>query len=267
MLKLPNHEIYALRYASITRPAQANFLVQDVHDLPMRMDYFIWLIRDGERSVLVDTGFNARSGTERQRELSQPPVEALAAFGVDAAAIEDVVITHMHYDHAGNLGAFPGARFHIQDREMAYATGRCMCQRLLRHPFDVEDAVAMVRHVYDERVVFHDGDGELRPGITLHLIPGHTQGLQAVRVHTRRGWVLLASDALHFIENMERQNPFPIFVDLEGLMEGWKRVRALAETKAHIIPGHDPIVTELFRRVAREGVEAWALHEDPLRGL
>ena len=84
-------------------------------------------------------------------------------MGVDAAEVEDVIITHMHYDHAGGVGDFPKATFHVQDGEMAYATGRCMCHPAIRRPFEVEDVVALVRKVYGNQVAFHDGDGSSRP--------------------------------------------------------------------------------------------------------
>ena len=67
---------------------------------------------------------------------------------------------------------------------MSYATGRCMCHGVLRHPFSVEHVTLMVRHVYGERVTFHSGDGEVAPGVTLHRVGGHSDGLQVVRVET-----------------------------------------------------------------------------------
>lgn len=103
-------------------------------------------------------------------------------MGVDPAAIRDVVITHMHYDHAGCIDDFPNAQFHLQDAEMAYATGRHMRHPFLRFSYSIEDVVGMVRRVYDDRVVFHDGRAILAEGIRLHRVGGHTLGLQAVEV-------------------------------------------------------------------------------------
>jgi branched-chain amino acid transport system permease protein len=102
----------------------------------------------------------------------------------------------MHYDHAGNLDLFPNATFHIQDREMMYCTGRCMCHPTLRDSFEPADVIGMVTRLFAGRAKFHDGAAELAPGISLHFIGGHTMGLQSVRVLTRRGWVVLASLAL-----------------------------------------------------------------------
>lgn len=215
------HEIFALRYATMTgRQPHQNYLVADVHNEGADLDYFVWLIRGEGGDILVDTGFNDIAAKERARTLTLNPADALERFGVRPDSIRDVVITHLHYDHAGNLDRFPNARFHLQDREMSYATGRCMCHGLLRHPFSAEDVTLMVRHVFSDRVVFHNGDDEIAPGVTLHHVGGHSDGLQVVRVETERGPVVLASDAAHYYGNMHRGNPFPIVYNLGEMMEG-----------------------------------------------
>src|SRR5258708_38880297 len=262
------YEIYALRYATMSpRTPHLNFLVPDPHETTAQdLDYFVWLIRGGGREILVDTGFNAEEARERSRTLTLNPVDALRAFGVNADDIRDVVVTHLHYDHAGNLDRFPHARFHLQDREMSYATGRCMCHGVLRHPFSAEDVTLMVRHVYGERVTFHDGDGEVAPGVTLHRVGGHSDGLQVVRVPTERGPVVLASDAAHYYGNMHRRSPFPIVYNIGDMYEGWATVERLAGHPDRVIPGHDPLVRELYPR-AGEACEAYALHREPARSL
>ena len=181
------YEIYALRYATMSpRTPNMNFLAPDPHDSAAQdLDYFVWLIRGNGRDILVDTGFNAEEATARARKLTLNPVDALERFGVAAASIRDIIVTHLHYDHAGNLDRFPNARFHLQEREMAYATGRCMCNGLLRHPFSVEHVTQMVRHVYGERVNFYSGDGEVAPGVTVHRVGGHSDGLQVVQGRDR----------------------------------------------------------------------------------
>src|SRR3546814_4496518 len=98
-----------------------------------------------------------------------------------------------------------------------------MCHDRLRHPYDVEDVCTMVRKVYRDEVVFHEGDGEIAPGVSVHHIGGHAKGLMSVRVNTRRGQVVLASDAAHLYANMEQQRPFPILYNLGDMLEGWKK--------------------------------------------
>jgi glyoxylase-like metal-dependent hydrolase (beta-lactamase superfamily II) len=262
------YEIYAIRYATMSpRTPHLNFLVPDPHETAAQdLDYFVWLIRGHGRDILVDTGFNAAEAQLRSRKLTLNPVEALARFGVLAETIKDVVVTHLHYDHAGNLDLFPNARFHLQDREMSYATGRCMCFGTLRHPFSVEHVTLMVRHVYNERVTFHSGDGEVAPGVTLHRVGGHSDGLQVVRVETARGPVVLASDASHYYANMHRRSPFPIVYNVGDMCVGWEIVERLAGDPDRIIPGHDPIVTEIYPR-ASDKVDAYSLHLPPSRSF
>jgi hypothetical protein len=128
----------------------------------------------------------------------------------------------MHWDHAGNYDLFPNARYHIQDTEMAYATGRCMCHQMLRIPFSVSDVLAMVRKVFAYRVEFHDGVDELAPGITVHKIGGHSKGLQCVRVKTRRGYVVVASDSAHLYSHIDEGRVFPITYSVGDTLEGYK---------------------------------------------
>jgi len=243
---MTTYEVYAVKYAHHARTASANFLGGDPHDGPMPMDYFVWLVRGGGREIVVDMGFTAAVAARRGREVSLPVEEGLRRMGVDVGGVRDVIITHLHYDHVGNFELFPQATFHLQDMEMQYATGRCMTVEAMRHAYELEDVLGMVRRVYAGRVRFHDGEGEVAPGVTLHHVGGHTMGLQVVRVATRRGWVVLASDASHYYANMEQGRPFPIVYNVGDMVDGWRRAHALADSPGHVIPGHDPLVLERY---------------------
>jgi ribonuclease BN (tRNA processing enzyme) len=129
-----------------------------------------WAIVGESEAIVVDTGFAAPAAERRRRTLLRCPTEALRGLGIEAREVRDVIITHLHYDHAGNLDKFPMATFHLQETEMVFATGACMCEPFLRHAYDVDDVVQMVRNVYAGRVRFHCGDVELRPGLSLHRI-------------------------------------------------------------------------------------------------
>lgn len=258
------YEIYAIRYAHMPRKRRDNFLCGDPHDAPMPMDFFVWLLKSPTRCILVDTGFNARTAAIRQRELLRCPIEALADLEVRPEDVTDVIITHLHYDHAGNLDKLPRARFHIQDAEVEYATGRCMCHGVLRHAYSVDDVVELVRRVYDDRVVFHDGDGEVAEGVRLLHIGGHTKGLQSVQVQTARGKVVLASDASHYYENIERSRPFPIVFNVADMLRGYARLHAAASSPDHIVPGHDPRVLEIYPPLSETRRDIVQLHLPPL---
>lgn len=257
------YEVYAIKYASMPRSRRDNFIPVDPHDGPMPMDFFVWLLKSPTRSILVDTGFSAETARKRNRAFERCPVEALRAVGVAPEDVGDVILTHLHYDHAGNLPLLTRARFHVQDAELDYATGRCMCHPVLRHAYAVDDVVELVRQVYADRVVFHAGDATPAPGVQLMLIGGHTRGLQAVRVRTGRGWVVLASDAAHYYENALGGRPFPIVHNVAAMLEGHRRLLEAAGDEAHLVPGHDPEVLRRYPRLAGDAVGIALLHQAP----
>ena len=242
----PRYEVYAIRYATRGGRRQDNFIGGDPHDGPMAMDYFCWYAVSAERRFVIDCGFTAEVSAQRKRTYLRNPVDALGLFGVRPEEIEDVIITHLHYDHVGNFDRFPKARFHLQEAELAFATGRYMRHPFLSHAFEVEDVVGMVRLNYRGRVVFHKGDVELAPGVRLHLAGGHSAGLQFVSVYTQRGWVVLASDVTHYFEHMESGRPFTTTFNVGDTLEGYERLRALAPSPDHIVPGHDPLVMQIY---------------------
>ena len=241
------YEILTLKYAEkLDRIRADNFIMADDHASPGPMDYFVWVIRNKLRSIVVDTGFDEAEARKRGRSILRSPASVLSLIGVDAAEVTDVVITHLHYDHAGTLSAFPQARFHLQAAEMAYATGPCMCHGHLALPFTADHICEMVKNVYSGRVVFHDGDAEIAPGVTVHKIGGHSRGLQSLRVMTESGPVVIASDASHYYENFERGKPFPIVADMEDVLKGYATLIRLAGTARRVVPGHDPLVLSRY---------------------
>jgi len=249
---LPQYEVIALKYATRDARRPANFIGGDPHDAAMPMDYFVWVLRDATRVVLVDTGFGEDMAAKRHRTLLRHPAAALELLGIRAADVPQVVITHLHNDHAGRLSDYPNARFHIQDSEVAFATGRHMCCGTANRAYEPDHVCALVRLVYGDRVDFHDGDAVLAPGISVHRIGGHTDGLQAVRVHTARGWVVLASDASHYYEHIEQDRCFPLVHSVGDVLQGYRRLRALAASPAHIVPGHDPEVLARYPSASPE---------------
>lgn len=246
------YEVYAIRYATVQRRVAENFIGSDAHESATHMDYFVWLVRNAQHTIVVDTGFDAQAAAQRRRQFLRCPTEGLKRLGVEPASVREVVLTHLHYDHAGNLGLFPAARFHLQDREMAFATGRYMSQAFFAQAYDLDDVLDTVRLVHGRRVLFHDGVGQVAPGVTVHRIGGHTRGLQAVRVWTRVGYLVLASDASHYTANRIEERPFPIVADVTEMVDGWRTLVELASDPAHVVPGHDPLVMQHYRAPSPE---------------
>jgi glyoxylase-like metal-dependent hydrolase (beta-lactamase superfamily II) len=240
------YEVYAIRYATRGARRRDNFIGGDPHDADMPLDYFVWLVRNSQRAFVVDMGFTAAVAERRKRDYLRTPREGLALLGVDTNTVSDVIVTHLHYDHVGTYADFPAARFHLQDDEMAYATGRYMRHSRFNHGYEPDDVVGVVRLVFKNRVVFHAGSAELAPGLSVHRIGGHTHGLQCARVLTHRGWVVLASDATHFYEHIEQTRCFPTVFNVGEMVDGYETLRRLADSMDHIIPGHDPLVMKRY---------------------
>jgi len=247
----PLYQVFALRYAvSALRPWHENFIYPDPDQTEIPLAYYIWVAISTDRVIVIDTGFTERAAAQRRRTIVHNPTQLLAAVGIAADSVRDVILTHLHYDHAGNLGAFPNAVFHLQETEMSYATGRYMSHFRLAQAFDVENVVSIVRGNFDGRVRFHDGTSEIAPGVAVHRVGGHTAGLQIVRINTSRGWIVLASDAAHLSANLTKRNPFPIVLHLGETLEGYKLCESLADRPDMIIPGHDPAVMDLWPRTS-----------------
>ena len=255
------HEVYAIRYARHERRSPANFIDGDPHDGLQPIDFFVWAIVGPSGTIVVDTGFDEAMARRRQREMLKPVRDGLAALGIAADSVDNVIVSHLHYDHCGNYDLFPRARYHLQDREMAYATGRHMCHHLMRVPFEADDVVAMVRKVFAGRAMFHDGDDEIVPGVTVHHIGGHSKGLQSVRVKTGRGYVVLAADAAHLYAHMDGGRVFPITYNVAEVLEGYDKLRKLGSSPQHVVPGHDPLVLARYP-AAKPGLEGWVARLD-----
>jgi glyoxylase-like metal-dependent hydrolase (beta-lactamase superfamily II) len=242
----PQYEVYAIRYATRDGRRRDNFIGGDPHDGPMPMDYFVWVLIGPEQRFVVDCGFTAEIATQRKRTFLRDPVEALKLLDINADDVTDVILTHLHYDHVGNFDRFPKARFHLQERELAYATGKYMRHPFLSHSFEVEDVVGVVRLNYRGRIVFHDGDAELAAGVNMHLAPGHSAGLQFVSAETQRGRLVLASDVTHYYENMDSGRPYTTIFHVGDTLESYDTLRTIAASRDHIVPGHDPLVMQLY---------------------
>ncbi len=94
------YEVHAIKNARLSRRSPENFIGGDEHDSEMPLNYYVWVISNGARSIVVDTGFGEEMANKRGRQIVRPVAEGVKDLGIAPGSVKDVIITHMHYDHA-----------------------------------------------------------------------------------------------------------------------------------------------------------------------
>ncbi|MFG1193088.1 N-acyl homoserine lactonase family protein [Xanthobacter flavus] len=243
------YNVFAINYASSIRERRMFIGKNDDASEMILMSNYVFLIKNETKTILIDTGFNSTSAGRRGWAHDICPAEALTYCGVNPDDIQHVIITHMHYDHAGNMDKFKNARFYIQKREINFVMSEMMAHHHpnLGGPVDISDVQYLAELIFEGRVRIIDGYHNLVDGIELFLVGGHTPGLQIASVETARGKIVLAGDASHFIYNINHKRPVNYFVNLSEMMQGFETVEMLAVGReTHIIPGHDPILMTMY---------------------
>lgn len=256
------YDVYAIRYATNTsRTRGLNYIKDSRPDDFLTMDFFSWLIVGPGEAFVVDTGMSAEKAKRNGHSFLVSPAEVIRQLGVDPALVKTVIMTHLHYDHTGNTDAFPRARFLLQADEMAYVCGPYMEKPWFRHAYHVDDVKKFVGYLHEGRLSLHGRDHVVADGLSVHWVGGHCAGQEVVRVRTRRGWVVLASDALHYYEELEQGLPFAVAFNISDMLTAHDRIRKLATSDDHVIAAHDPRVIDLYP-AARDDLAGTALRLD-----
>lgn len=247
-------DVVAVRYATLNSTLGALYYRWADYgepDGPQVMDYFFYVLRGDGRTIVVDCGFDPVAGARRGRTCLTEPVEALRLLGIEPAEVETMLISHLHYDHIGNLGAFTKARFLVPERELAFWTSDVARYHGFWHHVEA-DEIARVADLHAAgRVDTYGGATEIAPGLHALEVGGHSPGQQILLVDTASGRLVLTSDAVHLYEELEQARPFGVLADLEEMYLGFETIKRLgAEPGTTVVPGHDPEVTRRFPAVA-----------------
>ncbi len=239
------YEIYAVRYGTLQSRRSDLFYRYGSYGEPdgeTEMAYYFWVLRGGNEAILIDSGFSPPAGERRGRTCLVPPVAALRRLGVAPEAVSTVVVTHFHYDHIGNLDAFPQAQLIVPEGELEFWTGPMAARYQFGSHIEPREIAYIEQARGEGRVRTTNGTEEILEGVTAIAVGGHSPGQQLTVVESPGGRVVLASDAVHFYEELELERPFAVMHDLERMYAAYDVLKGFARSGATVVPGHDPEV-------------------------
>jgi glyoxylase-like metal-dependent hydrolase (beta-lactamase superfamily II) len=248
----PQYEVFAVRYATIPGFAVSGLVAGADASRKMDIAMMVWLVRGGGKNILVDSGFY-REQFFKQWKVADfaKPSEAVRRAGVTPEEITDVIVTHMHWDHADGMDLFPNAKVWVQKDELEYYAGSAWQSRRTHGGIEPDDVMVAVKLNTQGKVGLVDGDAkEILPGISCYTGGKHTYASQFVTVNTAAGTIVLASDNLYLWENLEKHAAIAQTLDAASNLKAQERMLQLAGDAKHIVPGHDPAVMTRYREVA-----------------
>lgn len=246
-----SYEIVIARYGmrtTVRSEVYLNYALYHEADGPAALDYFVWIVRNPERTILVDTGFSVAGGEARKRTMLRHPSVIWDALGITPESAPPIVLTHAHFDHAGNLDHFPGSQIIMAASELEFWHGPQAHRELFHHSVEDSELAYLLTVQSEGRLTTFTGRHTVAPGVELIEVGGHTPGQSVVLVQTSDGPVVLASDAVHFHEELERGMPFMSVADLVAMYEGFDLLNGMLSdgTAVAVVSGHDPSTLDRF---------------------
>ncbi len=249
--------VYALEYGLSEGYPRSSMVRDAPPEEKSTMSWQAWLIRNDRRTILVDTGFGQES-VARKWKLTyfQKVPELLAHLSIPPEDITDVVLTHLHWDHAGNMAPYNNATYWVQKSEMEWARKMVNEKRPRRGGVRLEDVRMLAALERAGRVRYVSGDWEIAPGVAVHEGGKHTGGTQWVHITRQPGeHIALASDNAYVYENIDRLVATGACISPKENVKALEMMVEKVPTRKFIIPGHNHMVMTRFPLVFAHIVE------------
>jgi N-acyl homoserine lactone hydrolase len=213
----------------------------EFREAPVQIPITCYLVKTSDGTILFDTGVSPRAvpGLLRNDRLARfteedELVHRLRTAGLTPGDVDLVVLSHLHYDHAGGTEFFARSELIVQQDEYSYAhyPASFFAGFYYRKNFDLPG--------YRWRLL--DGDTEIAPGVTALRTDGHTPGHQSLLVELPEGGpVILTGDACYWHEHIEQERVPGVVWNPTLALHSIKRLKTLARlTGARVFPSHDP---------------------------
>lgn len=221
-----------------------------------------WLVRGNGKNILVDDG-NGTKWTAKLKDIykldnsSGDLLSSLARAGVRPDDITDVILTHLHFDHAGGsttlvdgelVPTFPKARYYVQKKHWELSGGPTEKDR---GSFMRDDFVPLMNHRVLELV---DGEGELFPGIEVLVTNGHTTAQQLPKISDGKTTMLFCCDLLPTAAHLPW--PYVMAYDVRPLLtlEEKRKILSRAYDEGWILfLEHDPLIEAITVKPSDKG--------------
>jgi glyoxylase-like metal-dependent hydrolase (beta-lactamase superfamily II) len=238
--------VHAARFATLQKFPKRSLIAGSPAADSLDLAMMIWVIRGGGRTILVDAGFYREKFMRQWRPADYiRPSEVLSEIGLRPSDVTDVILSHIHWDHADGADLFANARIWVQKDEYEYYVSDSGTVKQRAIDADVATMLHSLRKL--GRVQLVDGDMlSIVPGITVYTGGKHTFASQYVGVHTRSGTVVIASDNAYLYENLEKRRPISQTLDSVSNLAAQARMLEIAGDPWRIVPGHDMQVLRKF---------------------
>ncbi len=243
------NSVYVLKYAEFNNFPNylAYWMGEPIYSNQPPLNYYMmyWLIKTADRNILVDVGLGP--GFARGSQGYQSPETMLAKLSLKPSDINTIILTHPHFDHLDGMDSFKTSKVLIQRAAYRYAVEESPEFKFFRNSVypRKKDTYTLVDLMWDNRLKLLDGDKEVFPGIKVIRVDGHYPGLQMVVVKTEGKPVVIAGDAVHVYDNIEKDRPMGLFQgEVRDVVKAFETIR---EFDGIVLPGHDSKVGERFK--------------------
>ena len=249
--------VFALEYGNSVKFRHSVLIRGASKDERVPLSWWAWLIQpssgDGRR-ILVDTGFDDEKLARQWRFKRHVPVPRLLRdLHIEPSSITDVVVTHSHWDHMGNVSPYKNARIWIQKEEFDWAVKKVSDEKPVNQGVRLKDVDVLKKARDENRLSLVAGTKEIAPGIIVHPGGKHTPFIQWVEVQSggRSGTIVLATDIAYLYENIDKVVSSGSTLDPRKDVAEIKKMINKATRKELVIPGHDPEVARRFKSVGK----------------